>query len=153
MLLGSSLPAPAAAQLSQPCGVTCGVVLGVTGVTFATGAMVAYGRYTGGFSRPDRGIGVLVTSFAAFTGAGLALSGNGERQERAVYGAGAGAIIGSVVWMAIERADDESDDGGELAALLIGAAAGSLVGGVYAALTHDPTEDSGGASFSLSIPF
>jgi hypothetical protein len=144
---------PASAQLSDPCGVTCGVVLGTTGVTFATGALVAYTRHTGGVSTPGEGLRVFAVGLATYVGGAFALSGNGARQERAVYGAGIGALAGSAVFLAIESTRAESDGSRKLAALLMGAAAGSLAGGVYSALSHDTEPNGPLASISLTLDF
>jgi hypothetical protein len=131
----------------------CGVVIGATGITFATGALVAYTRYTGGVSRPGEGIRVFAVGLATYVGAAFALGGNGERQERAVYGAGIGALAGSAVFLAIESLRAESDGARRLAAVLMGAAAGSLAGGVYGALSHEGGSSGLGASLSLPLRF
>jgi hypothetical protein len=147
------MPRTASAQLSDPCGATCGLVLGTTALTFATGTLVAYTRLTGGLSTPGEGLGVLGVGFATFVAGAVALGGNGERQERAVYGAGLGALVGSAVWLALERSRGESDGSRSLAASLMGAAAGALVGGVYGALSHEAGPGDPGVSFSLSASF
>ncbi len=127
--------------------------MGATGIAFATGALVAYTRLTGGVSTPGEGLEVFAVSLASFVGGSFALSGNGARQERAVFGAGLGALAGSAAFLAIESMRDESDGARKLAAALMGAAAGSLVGGVYGALTHDAEPTQLQASIRLPLGF
>ena len=146
-------PAHATAQLSEPCAVACGLVLGATGVTVATGALVALGRHTGGISTMNEGAPLFGVSFVAFVGGGLALSGNGARQERAVYAAGIGALAGSLLWLGIESTLDDSDGARKVAATLMGAAAGALVGGVYGALSHRENGSTQASLLSVHIPF
>ena len=146
-LLAAVPPSHATAQLSTPCEATCAVVLGATGFTAATGALVAYGRHTGGVSTLSEGLTVWGTGLAVVLGGGLALSGNGARQERAVYAAGIGALAGGLVGLGVESALEESDGARKVAAALIGAAAGALAGGVYGALSQQ--EGEGGVQASL----
>lgn len=149
-----ALPLPASAQLSEPCGVTCGLTLGATGFTFATGALVAYGRQTGGISTIREGLSVWGVGLGAFVAGGVALSGNGGRQERAVYSAGIGTVAGSLLGLTIESLVGESSGARKLAATLTGAAAGALIAGVYGAVSY---EREGGAasaaSLGVRIPF
>ena len=152
-MLACMTSAPASAQLSRPCGATCGIVLGATGLTFATGTLVTYTRFTGGVGTPNEALRIFGVSFGAFVGGAVALSGNGERQERAVYSAGLGAVVGSIVWLALESSRGQSTGARRLAATLMGAAAGALAGGVYGALSYDGDPLAPGASFSVSVPF
>ena len=153
-LLAAATPVPASAQLTAPCEVTCAAVLGATGLAAATGALVAYGRRGGGVSTLSEGLTVWGIGLVGFVGGGLALSGNGPRQERAVYAAGIGAVAGSLLWLGIESTRSETDGARKVAATLMGAAAGALAGGVYGALSHEG--GGGGAQvsmFSVRIPF
>lgn len=133
----ASPPRPASAQFSDPCEVDCALILGATAFTTATGAAVAWGRYGGGLSTVREGLLVWGVSFAVVSGSGIALSGNGGRQRRAVRGAGIGALAGSVLWLGIESTQAESDGARKVAATLMGAALGTVLGGVYSALTYD----------------
>jgi hypothetical protein len=135
LLLGVSAP-PASGQLSEPCQVTCALVLSAAGFTTATGAAVAVGRWSGGISTVEKGLWIWGTTFAVVVGGGLALGGDGELQERAVYSAGVGALVGAVAGLGIERALSGGDGPRSVAATLVGAAAGALAGGVYGALSH-----------------
>jgi hypothetical protein len=145
---------PASAQLSEPCEAACGLVLAATGFTVATGAVVAYGRSKGGISTTAEGLRVWGVGFAMVVGGGIALRGNGERQERAVYAAGIGTLVGSVAGLGVEAAFGEGDGAARVAAALVGAAVGGLVGGVYGALTHEHGEGSAQATLvRLSTPF
>jgi hypothetical protein len=137
MSLGAAASPPAAAQLSTPCELACGLVLGATGSVFATGAVVAVGRGSGGVTRIGQAATTFGVAFAAFVGSGIALGGNGARQERAAYAAGLGSVGGAVLGLAIGSAAAETDGARRLAATMIGAAAGALAGGVLGALTHD----------------
>lgn len=146
--------APASAQFSDPCDVACALVLGASAYTVAIGTVVAYGRATGGYSTRNAALGIWSASFIAVAGGGMVLSGNGERQERAVYASGIGAIAGALTGLAVGSTLDRSDRSARLAAVLISAAAGTLVGGFYGALSYDE----GGASaqpaqIGIRIPF
>ena len=161
MLLSLSLgllPRPSAAQFSEPCQVACALVLGLTGITVATGSVVAVARQNGGFSTQSGALRVWWSGFGLAVGAGVALSVNGERQARAVYAAGIGAVAGSLVGLSIESLRAESDGARKLSATLIGAAAGAVVAGVYGALSHSPSPGTGAQSsqliplFTVSVP-
>jgi hypothetical protein len=153
-VVGAAQATPASAQFSDPCGVPCAGVLGATAFTAATGVLVGYGRLTGGVSTISEGLTVWGVSLAAFVGTGIALSGHGERQERAVYSAGIGSLAGSLLWLGIESTLDESDGARKVAAALMGAAAGALVGGVYGALSHEAgSTDSPVSLLSVRVPF
>jgi len=130
----------ASAQLSDPCGAACGVVLGATAFTAATGAVVAYARASGGISTAGEGLGIWGAGFATVVGGGIALQGNGARQRRAVYGAGIGAVAGSLLGLGIESTRTSSDDASRLAAALVGATLGTLAGGIYGAVTYPGAE-------------
>ncbi len=151
-LLGVT-PLGASAQLTSPCELGCAAVLGATGFTAATGALVARGRSTGGVSSVNEVIGIWGGSFLVFVGSGVALSGNGERQERAVYSAGLGALAGSALWLGIESVLPASNSSRKVAASIMGAAAGAVVGGIYGAVTYERPESRGGATFAVQIPF
>lgn len=135
--LWSARPSPAAAQLSSPCEATCALVLGLSGYAVGTGAVVAWGRHTGGLSTSGQALRLWVSGFAMTVGSGMALSGNGERQERAVYGAGLGLIAGSAVGLVLGSIGSEGDGARRIAGVLIGAGAGALIGGVFGALSYD----------------
>lgn len=148
-------PAPASAQFEAPCELACIGVLGATGFVAATGSAVAIGRISGGMSTVNQGILAWGTSFTAVVGGGMALSGNGERQERAVYGAGIGMVSGALTALAFEAIRTEADGPRMLAGALMGAAAGAIVGGVYGALSYDGDEEAAEAVplLTLTIPF
>jgi hypothetical protein len=147
-------PAPATAQFQEPCELACIGVLGATGFIAATGTAVAVGRITGGMSTVNRGLLVWGTSFTAVVGGGMALSGNGNRQERAVYAAGVGTLAGALTGLALEVVRTDGDGPRVLAGALMGAAAGAFVGGVYGALSYDGDDDSGPVPLvTLTIPF
>jgi len=148
-------PATARAQLSEPCGTRCGVVLGATAFTAATGTVVAYARITGGISTAKEGLGIWGAGFLTVVGGGIALQGDGGRQRRAVYASGLGAVAGSLVGLGIESVRAGSDDASRWAGALVGATVGTLVGGLYGALSY------GGAEiysdpvplFAFTLPF
>lgn len=146
----SAAATPVSAQLSDPCDTPCALVLGASAYTVAIGTVVAYGRATGGYSTRGLPLAIWGTSFAAAVGGGLALGGNGERQERAVYASGIGAVAGALTGLALGTTTGEGDRSGKLSAVLIGAAAGALVGGVYGALSYD---EGGGAVQPAEIGF
>jgi len=149
LAVGMSLcPVEASAQFSEPCAVTCGLTLGAVGFVFATGTSAAVGRATGGYTTTRQGIATWSVGFLAAAGAGMALSGNGARQERAVYGAALGALSGSVAGLLVGSLG-ESSGATRLAATLIGAAVGVVAGGVVGAATLD--ESSGGTVGSAMV--
>jgi hypothetical protein len=122
-------PRPATAQFHEPCGLACIGVLTATSFVTATGAAVAAGRLTGGMSTVSQGLVAWGGAFAAMAGSAMALSGDGFRQERAVYGAGMGMLSGALAGLV-------------LAGTLIGAALGAVAGGVYGAISYDDKEAS-----------
>jgi hypothetical protein len=129
-------PVPAAGQLSAPCEVKCGVVLGASSYAVATAAMVGWGRHTGGMRTGKRAAGIWLASFALAASGGLALGGDGARQERVVYASGLGLVAGGVIGLAVGSL--RSGEPGDLLAMnLIGAGIGSLIGGVVGALTYE----------------
>lgn len=145
---------PASAQFDEPCQLTCIGVLGVTSFVAATGASVAAGRITGGMSSVHQGLVVWGGTFAAVAGGGMALSENGERQERAVYAAGIGMVTGALVGLALQAARTDGSEPYLFAGALIGATAGAVVGGVYGALSYEADESAGSVPlFSVTIPF
>ncbi len=130
-------PAGARAQLSDPCQIKCGVVLGAASFAVAVGTTVSVGRLRGGYSTTRQGKVYLAVGFVVGLGAGIALSGNGDRQRRAVYAAGIGTLAGSLAGLAVESLSDESSGATRLAATLIGAAVGALVAGSYGAISYE----------------
>jgi hypothetical protein len=145
---------PASAQFSDPCQVRCALVLGASAYTIAIGTVVGYGRATRGYSTRDVPLAIWGTTFAVVVVGGMALSGNGERQERAVYASGIGALGGALVGLALGPAFGEGDRSSKLAAVLVGAAAGAVVSGVYGALSYG--EGAAGArpaTIGVRIPF
>lgn len=149
----SLAPAPARAQVSDPCAAMCGATLVGMGVVAATGTTVLTGRLTGGFSTTSAGLLTWGTSFAAVVGSGVALSGDGERQERAIYSAALGSAVAATLALGITVLTEDDDGTRRLAATLVGATAGVLIGGVYGALSHDERVGSGYASMSINVGF
>jgi len=151
-LIWACAPARASAQFSEPCELGCIAVLGATSFVTATGVAVAAGRMTGGMTSVNQGLLVWGASFAVTTGAGMALSGNGERQERAIYSAGLGTLAGALTGglLGASLGDDEAH---MISGTMVGAAAGALIGGVVGALTWS-AKDAGGATplFSIRLP-
>lgn len=145
-------PTPASAQFTDPCELGCIAVLGATSFVTATGVSVAAGRITGGLTSMNSGLLLWGLSFAATAGGGMALSGNGARQERAVYAAGigtlAGAVAGGLVGTSLGR-----DEAHVISGTLVGAAAGALIGGAVGALTWSADEGGGAMPlFSIRLP-
>lgn len=138
------------AQFTDPCGAACALVMGASSVAFATGTATALGRLRGGYWTTGQGVRAWVGGFAVAAGAGIALSGDGDRQRRAVYGAGIGALGGAVGGWAIEALVGESSDATRLAGALVGSAVGVALGGAIGALTHD--RPARAPSISLAIP-
>ena len=141
-------PSLGAAQLAEPCEAACAVVLGLSGYAVGTGALVAWGRHTGGISGVGQATRIWGLGFAVTVGAGFALSGNGGRQERAVYSAGLGVLAGSAVGLLIGSRRSEGSGARLLAAVLIGAGAGTLIGGVLGAVSYDDSRGPAGLAFS-----
>ena len=152
-ILGPLTPGSVAAQFSDPCGAACALTLGATGVVAATGAVVAFGRLEGGMSTTSQGAWTWGMSFAFVVANGIALSGNGEQQRRGVYGAAIGSAVGSLVWLGVAATADRNDGARLLAASLIGAAAGAVLGGVYGAVTHGEEGDVPVPVLSLGLHF
>ena len=154
-MLGTRNP-PVQAQLSDPCSVECGLVLGATSFVFASGVATAVGRTTGGFTTTSSGIIAWTSGFVVGLGGGIALAGNGGQQERAIYSAGIGAVAGSLVGLAADSFSGDSTRASRFASALVGAATGALAFGIYGAVTWD--EDDPGApipvaSFSIPVGF
>lgn len=150
----SFVPRGVSGQLARPCRSACGLVLGATAVTTATGAAVAAGRLSGGISTVRDGLVVWGATLGLFVGAGLSLGGNGDRQERAVYGAGIGTLVGPLVWLGVGSATGGGSSADKVAAALVGAAVGAVVGGIYGATTFDASSEPSpptGISVSLSL--
>ena len=95
------LPRPARGQFRAPCEVQCALTLGATAYVAGTSALVAWGRASGGVSTSKEAALVWGTGFAIVAGGGVALGGNGARQERAIYGAGLGTLAGTVAGLKI----------------------------------------------------
>lgn len=135
-------PAPAEGQFKAPCELQCALALGATAYVVGTSTLVAWGRATGGVSTSKEALLAWGAGFAIVAGSGVALSGNGARQEGAVYGAGLGTLAGSIAGFAVglARTDAPSSRGPRgarlVAAALVGAGAGALAGGIYGALSH-----------------
>lgn len=152
LIVASALgPRPVSGQFSDPCAVTCGLTLGVVSFAFATGASTAVGRAKGGYTTTRQGIVTWSVGFLSAAGAGMALSGNGARQERAVYGAALGALGGSVAGLLVESLGD-SNSTTRLAATLIGGAVGVVAGGVIGAATLDTDADGAAEAALISVP-
>jgi hypothetical protein len=147
------LPSSARAQLSEPCAAACGATLVAVSAVAATGAVATLGRLEGGLSTTSEGLWAWGASFAAVVGAGAALSGDGARQERAVYAAAVGSVAGAALGLVLGAATDSGDRARSVAAALIGAAVGTVAGGVYGALSHDDRGAALTPSLSLEIPF
>lgn len=145
VLLG---PFEARAQFDSPCESACAAALFGVSFVVATGSATAVGRANGGYGTAGAGLRVWAGGFAAAAVAGVALSGDGVRQRRAIYSAGIGALSGSLLGLAIESALGESSSATRLAGTLIGAAAGAIAGGVVGALT---AEDRGSEAVALSV--
>ena len=130
-------PAAAHPQLSAPCQIKCGVVLGAASFAIAVGTTVSVGRLRGGYSTTRQGEAYWTLGLVVGLGAGTALSGNGDRQQRAVYAAGIGTLAGSFAGLAVASLSDESTGSSRLAATLIGAAVGALAAGAYGAISYE----------------
>ncbi len=152
-LCGALGPRESAAQFADPCGTACALTLGATGAVAATGAVVAFARLEGGISTTSQAIWTGATSSALVVGSGMALSGNGERQERAVYGAAIGSAAGALVGLVFGSVGGAGDGSRRLAGTLVGAAAGVLVGGVLGALSHERGYTTAAPVLSISVPF
>lgn len=152
LCLGGGGHEAVSAQISDPCGVACTVVLSASSFTFATGTMVAVGRARGGYSTTDQAIIAWTAGFLTAAVSGVALRGNGERQRRAAYASGLGALGGAVAGVAVESLVDGGTPSRRWAAALVGAAAGVAVGGAIGAVTYEGP-DAPTPSFSVSVPF
>lgn len=154
MLAAALGPRESAAQFADPCLTTCALTLGATGVVAATGAVVAFARLEGGMSTTTQALWTGGMTFALVAGSGMALSGNGERQEQAVYGAAIGSAAGALVGLAIGSMGESGDGSRRLAGTLAGAAAGVVVGGVLGALGHnEPGIVPAGPGLSITFSF
>jgi hypothetical protein len=120
---------PVEAQFEAPCELGCAAVLGATSFVAATGISIGVGRISGGLSSIGQGLFMWGASFAAVAGTGIALSGNGGRQERAVYAAGIGTLVGALAGGTLEAARTRGNEAHVISGTLIGAASGALVGG------------------------
>lgn len=150
--LGGANVGNAGAQLTDPCGVGCTLVLSASSFTFATGTMVAVGRARGGYSATDQAILAWTGGFLTAAVTGVALRENGERQRRAAYGSGLGALAGAVAGVAVDSLLEGGTPSRRWAAALVGAAAGVAVGGAIGAVTYEGS-DAPAPAFSVSVPF
>jgi len=150
-LVTASYPTPAAAQFEAPCELACAAVLGATSFVTATGVSIAVGRMTGGLDGVDQGLLLWGASFAATAGGGMALSGNGQRQQRAIYAAGIGTLIGALAGGAAAAAR-RGDEAHLIVGTLVGAAAGAMVGGVVGAFTYDAADGGALPLFTVRLP-
>jgi len=91
----------------------------------------------GGYSNPRQGIIAWGSGFVVAAGAGMALSSDGERQQRAIRAAGIGALGGALAGLAVESIFGESTNATRIAATLIGAGLGVAVGGAVGAVTYE----------------
>ena len=137
LALTAVAPSRGAAQVSEPCGLGCAALLGVNGITFATGTATAVGRLQGGYSTFTAAALTWGTAFTAAVGAGVALSGDGGRQRRAIRAAAIGSVGGGLAGLAIESLIGDATATTRLAATLVGAAVGVLAGGIVGAATFD----------------
>jgi hypothetical protein len=151
VVLAGTTAEQADAQFSDPCEFGCAIVLAGASYAFAMGTVSAVGRLTGGFSTSRQGIATWTLGFAVAAGAGMALASDGGRQQRAVYGAGIGAVAGGLAGLAVESLG-ESSKATRLAASLIGSAVGVLAGGVIGATTYDPDPGNGAAQPAMVAP-
>jgi hypothetical protein len=94
------------------------------------------------------GLTVWSIGFGVTAIAGIALGGNKARQNRAVSLSVLGAVAGAAAGVAIEQLGVGGEDPGGLAAGLIGAASGVLVGGLYGALSYESDAGLGGGQAS-----
>lgn len=153
MSLAVLRPSTATAQFEAPCRLACAGVLGTTAFVTATGVSIAVARATGGLTRVNQGLLVWGSTFTTVLVGGVALSGNGARQERAIYGAGIGSVVGGLAGLGLEALRTRGDGPRVVAGTLIGAASGALIGGVYAALTLDGQDTETVPLLSVNIPF
>jgi len=107
----------------------------------------------GGFSNPRQGIIAWASGFVAATGGGMLLSGNGDRQQRAVYGAGLGALGGALAGLTAESLFGQSTSATRLAATLIGAGLGVAIGGTIGAMTHEDVPLGGASAAWVQLAF
>lgn len=138
-------PEPVAGQLSVPCELSCGAVLGASALGVGMGALVVWARQTGGVSTQKEAFLVMGGGMTLAVGGAIALEGNGRRQERAVYGSGLGMLGGAVAGLGIAALVAEIDAPRAYSAALIGAGAGALVGGLVGALTYEESIFDGAA--------
>jgi hypothetical protein len=142
LVLAAGSASAVEAQFSSPCSVGCGLLLAANSYVFATATSTAVGRALGGFSNPRQGIISWSSGFVAAAGAGMLLSGDGQRQRRAVRGAGLGAVGGALVGLTAESMLRENTSATRLAATLIGAGLGVAIGGAVGAWSGEasPTD-------------
>jgi hypothetical protein len=147
-------PSDLEAQFAEPCELACAAILGATGFVAATGTAVAVGRVSGGISSLNQGLWVWGNAFAVVVIGGVVLSGNGERQRRAIYAAGMGTVAGALSGFALEALRVSGDTPRILAGTLIGATAGAVLGGGWGALSHDEDGAQGSIPlFSIGLRF
>ena len=142
--------APAVLEATGDCRISCGLVLGVTSFTVATGTVVTWGRVTGGIQTASQGRAIWAISFGASLATAATLSGS--RREQAVYSAGVGAAAGALVGFTLDAVAGSGEGSTKVAAALIGATLGAVAGGVYGAFSDDEDEGAGAALAAQRIP-
>jgi len=153
--LALSSPADASAaspdaQSAADCKVACGVVLGLSSFTIATGTTVAWSRITGGISTKSSGQTIWAISFGATLATGVGLYG--DRQQRAIYGSGIGAVTGALVGVAVGALAGSDERSTKIAAALMGAAAGAVASGVFGAVSYQGDDALDGLQASYRAP-
>ena len=110
---------------------------------------MAWARTKGGVATTREAAWIWGAGFSMTIAGGVALSGNGERQERAVYASGLGVLAGAAAGWLVGSLGSSDDGPRVLAATLVGAGAGALLGGLVGGATYDA---SGGNSLpSLTV--
>lgn len=145
-------PDPLAAQLSDPCELSCGAVLGASAAGVGLGGLVAWARHTGGVSTTNEALLIVGAGFALALGGGISLAGNGNRQERAVHGSGIGLVGGAALGLSVAALVETFDAPRAYSAAVIGAGAGALIGGLIGALTYEGQSIAGGVPQLSTIP-
>jgi hypothetical protein len=105
-------------------------------------------------STVNQGLIAWGSTFTAVVGGGMALSGNGHRQERAVFSAGLGMLGGALTGFALESVRTRGDGPRVIAGSLIGASLGAIAAGVYGAVSYDEESVADPVPvLNVSIPF
>jgi outer membrane lipoprotein SlyB len=142
---------------TMSCRIRCGLVLGATSFTLATGSVVTWGRITGGLQSPSQGKTIWAISFGTSLATAAALYGS--RRERTIYASGLGAAAGALLGFTVEAVAGRGESSTKVAATLIGAALGAVAGGIYGAFSEE--ESAAGAALAaqrapmleIRIPF